>query len=138
MTRLIQNALILFASREEMHRVWGRFDHERPGINPNQVVIGIAAIAAAVVAGIVWHVIKRRASRTYSSDSSTKLFRELCAAHGMTRADRRLLRQLAEARGATNPATLFIEPRYFDVQNLPGELRPFAKELRALNETLFG
>jgi hypothetical protein len=137
MTQLLHHGWVLLASREEMHRVWGRFDHERPGISANQLVIAVAAIGLAVVAGFVWRVIKRRASRTFSSDSSSKLFHELCAAHGIRRTSRRLLKQLADARGVTDPATLFVEPRYFDVQNLPSELRSSAKELQLLGETLF-
>jgi hypothetical protein len=130
--------LILLASREEMHRVWGRFDHERPGISTKQIAIAIAVVALLVVVGIAWRTLKRRMASTFSSDSSVKLFRELCAAHGITRSDRRLLKQLAAASGVADPATLFVEPRFFDLPNLPGEMKASATALRALNETLFG
>jgi hypothetical protein len=138
MTLSSMHSLVLMASREELHRVWGRFDHERPGISTNQLIVIVAIVVFASVAAILWRVLKRRASRTFSSDSPSSLFRELCAAHGIKRTDRRLLRKLAESRGITNPAILFVEPQCFESQQLPSDLQASARELRALNETLFG
>jgi hypothetical protein len=138
MTRLAFNGLILLATREEMHRVWGRFDHERPGFNIHQLILVFSGIVVAVAAVVVWRVLKRRAARTFSSDSTAKLFRELCAAHGINRSGRRLLKQLADASRITNPAVLFVDPRYFQAEKIPRELRTSAKELRLLHETLFG
>jgi hypothetical protein len=138
MMQPIRQTMLLLASREEMHRVWGRFDHERPGISINQILFFVVAFTIAVVAVVIWRILKRRTGRTFTSDSSVKLFRELCAAHGIKRPGRRLLKKLAEARGVTNPATLFIEPAFFDLQTLPRALRASEAELRALDETLFG
>jgi hypothetical protein len=64
-----------------MHRVWGRFDHERPGISSHQLAIALAVVLMAAIATVVWRFRKTRAARTFTSDSSTKLFRELCAAY---------------------------------------------------------
>jgi hypothetical protein len=138
MTSFAYFGLTLLAAREELHRVWGRFDHEQPGINPNHLIFIAAVILMAIVAGVIWRTVKRRAARTFASDSTGKLFRELCAAHGIGRAGRRLLKELAAASGDVDPATLFVEPRYFEAQNLPRALKASAKELRLLDETLFG
>lgn len=138
MTSHVDNRLILLASREELHRVWGRFDRARPGLSTNQLMAIVAVLALASIAFVLWRLLKSRASRTFSSDSSARLFRDLCAAHGIKRSGRRLLRQLAEARGAIDPAVLFVEPQHFDTRNLPPELKESASELRTLNETLFG
>lgn len=135
--QLANSWLVLFASRQEMHRVWGRFDHERPGISSGQWMIVIGVVALALLAGMVWRVAKRRSTRTFSADSSAKLFRELCAAHGLRRASCRLLKRLAEARDVANPAMLFIEPQHFDAKSLPGELKSSSKELRRIGEMLF-
>jgi hypothetical protein len=51
--------------------------------------------------------------------------------------NRRLMKQLATARGLKTPATLFIEPEYFDVTNLPAALQSSAKELRKLRHRVF-
>jgi len=130
--------LVLLASREELHRVWGRFDHQRPGLSTNQLLVIVVVIALASIAAVLWRILKSRASRTFSSDSAVKLFRELCAAHGISRSGRRLLKQLAEARGIADPAILFVEPQSFDAQNLPPDLRSSSNELQRLNEKLFG
>ena len=138
MTPAIHVALNLLATREEMHRVWGRFDNERPGISADQIAIGILTIAIVVAAMIAWQLRKRRSARTFSTDSSAKLFRDLCAAHGINRSSRRLLQQLAEAQKVADPASLFVEPRYFDSRTIPVELRASSNELQRLCETLFG
>ncbi len=137
MTQLTNQWLILLATRQEMHRVWGRFDNERPGTSGSQWMIVIGVVALMVLAGMIWRVATRRSVGTYTSNSSAKLFRELCAMHGLGRASRRLLKRLAEARGLTNPAMLFVEPQYFDARSLPAELKSFAKELRRIGEMLF-
>ena len=137
MTQLANQWFILFASRQEMHRVWGRFDNERPGTNTSQWMIFVGVVAFALLAGMVWRIAKRRSTTMFSSDSSAKLFRELCAAHGFSRASRRLLKRLAEARGVANPAMLFVEPQHFDAKSLPAELKSSAKELRRVHKTLF-
>ena len=137
MTQLTNQWFTLLASRQDMHRVWGRFDNDRPGTSTSQWMIVIGVVAMALLAGMVWRVAKRRSIKNFSSDSSAKLFRELCAAHGFSRASRRLLKRLAEARGVANPAMLFVEPQHFDAKSLPAELKSSAKELRRVHETLF-
>jgi hypothetical protein len=131
------STLMLLASREEMHRVWGRFDNERPGVSATQILIALTAILLLIVIALVWRAIKRRAERMFAEDSPAKLFRQLCAVHGLNHVHRRLLRQLAETRGVALPAALFVEPGYFDTQKLPPELQPFANELRLLQKRLF-
>ncbi|MCI0333328.1 MAG: hypothetical protein L0228_08915 [Planctomycetes bacterium] len=138
MTQISLTSLILLATREEMHRVWGRFDHERPGITANQWLIVVGVIACLLLTTLIYRVASRRSSRTFSSDSPAKLFRELCAAHGLNLYSRRLLKRLAQARGLTSPALLFVEPQHFDTHNFPAELKSSATELRQLRERLFG
>ena len=128
----------LFAARMEDHRVWGRFDHEKPGFSASQLLWLLGIVALLVVVAAIKQIIKRRAARTFTSDSSSKLFRELCAAHGLRRAARKLLRRLADARGLKNAAALFVEPQHFDAGTLPIELRSNAAELERLSRRLFG
>jgi len=127
----------LLAFSQEMHRVWGRFDHQKPGITPSQWLMVLGLLAAVVVGVIIWRIVAQRAKRTYSSNNPTKLFNELCKAHGIDRAGRRLLKRLADARGESSAAQLFLDPQAFELQTMPGELRPAAKELKLLRERLF-
>jgi hypothetical protein len=139
MTHFALPWFVLLASRaEETHRVWGRFDNDRSGVSNGNVLIIIGVIALLLlIVGVVRSVAARRSTKTYSSDNPAKLFRELCASHGLKSANRRLLKRLAEACGVTNSAMLFLEPQHFETQSLPPDLKSSATELRQLRETLF-
>jgi len=128
---------VVLASQEEMHRVWGRFDHGPPASASHHWMIIVGISAVFVLAVLVWRASKKRSTRVYTSDSSAKLFSELCAAHGLPRANRKLLKRLADARGVTNPAMLFLEPHQFGTNGLPAELKASAPELGRIHGQLF-
>lgn len=128
----------LLAFSEKMHRVWGRFDHQKPGISSTQWLIALGVLAAAVAGLVIWRIVAQRSRRTYSSSNPAKLFNELCKAHGIDRAGRRLLKRLADVRGKSCAAQLFLDPQAFEPQTMPGELRPAANELKLLRARLFG
>ena len=46
-------------------------------------------------------------------DSPRALFKELCAAHSLDRADRELLYEIAQWHQLADPVQLFVEPRLF-------------------------
>ena len=137
MTNCVLQWLILLAARQDMHRVWGRFDHGRPGFDASYLIIAVALVALVIVAAWSWRRDASRSTKGFSSNSASRLFRELCAAHGLKLASRRLLKRLAESRRLTNPATLFVEPQHFDTKNLPAELKSSANELRQIRNQLF-
>jgi hypothetical protein len=60
---------------------------------------------------------KRRESLMLNSPRA--LFRELCTAHGLDRADRDLLYEIAQWHEISDPVQLFIEPQRFQ----PKEMR---------------
>jgi hypothetical protein len=123
---------------QDLPRVWGRFDHQRPADGTNQmlVVVGMAAMVALVM--LIWLRASRREKRPFSTNSSARLFRELCRAHGLSYANRRLLKRLAAARGLAGPAFVFVEPKHFDTANLPDGLQNSADDVRRLRAQLFG
>jgi hypothetical protein len=127
---------MLLAS-EEMHRVWGHFGDAREGANTNHLftIMGCTALALLICMG--WRLFKEREARTFSSNSPARLFRELCTAHKLQRSSRRLLKRLAEARGLTSPAMLFVEPEHFDEATLPASLSASVRDLRQLSAQLF-
>jgi hypothetical protein len=47
-------------------------------------------------------------------DSPRALFKELCAAHSLDRADRELLYEIAQWHQLADPVQLFVEPRLFE------------------------
>ena len=63
---------------------------------------------------------KRRESRVV--DSPRALFKELCAAHSLDRADRELLYEIAQWHQLTDPVQLFVEPRLFQPRAMHQDL----------------
>ena len=100
----------------------------------------IPYVVGAVLIGVgsaVYSHYNRRNDMTEWCDDPHKLFRELCLAHHLDRASRRLLLQLAGALGLAQPAQVFLTPTAFEAGRVPAVLRGRAEELRALKERLF-
>ena len=116
--------------------VWGRFDNHRPAIGTSELFV-VAFVVVLLAGSLAWQMFKRRYQREFLYDSAAKLFGELCHAHRLDRASRRLLKKLAAARGLMNPTELFVEPNYFDAATLPAALKPSAPSLRQLHHKLF-
>jgi hypothetical protein len=130
--------VVLVAVDEDAFRVWGRFDHGKSSFGTGHLLAIVGITAFLLLAAMVWRILARRSARTFTSDNSTRLFRELCAAHGLKRSARRLLQHLATARGLSNTSLLFAEPQHFESKNLPPQLKCSAAELRHLRDKLFG
>jgi hypothetical protein len=133
----ITNWFCLLAARPDSARVWGRFDHQRPtfGSTGWMIVAGLVALLAAVALLSNW--LSKRRQRDFWYDSSSRLFRDLCRAHRLNLANRRLMQKLASARGVDNAAALFVEPNYFDFKSLPETLKSSDGELLHLRHELF-
>jgi hypothetical protein len=113
--------------------LWGRFDHQRPEYDAGYVLMVLIAAAVVAAAGLVL----LRLLGSFRTESKRALFRELCRAHRLRTSRRRLLRRLAAARGLTHAANLFVEPRYFNTNNLPPSLQQAKGELQRLHDLLF-
>lgn len=100
-------------------------------------VLILAAVTLLVIVTIVWQTISRRRRRDFDYDSPPRLFEELCRTHKLNWSKRRLLKHLASARGLKSPATLFVEPEFFDTTNAPPAVKASAAELRQLRHKLF-
>ena len=103
---------------------------------PYELLI-LVAVTLLVIVTIVWQIISRRRRRDFDYDRPPRLFADLCRAHKLNWSNRRLLKHLAAARGLKCPSTLFVEPEYFDMTNVPVALKPSAGELRQLRHKLF-
>jgi hypothetical protein len=96
--------------------------------------VGAAAIAVGMA---LWSYWKRRNDMTEHCDDPHKLFRELCLAHGLDAASRRLLLQLADGLNLAQPARVFVMPGAFDKTRVPQALRGRIDELKQLRAKLF-
>jgi hypothetical protein len=127
----------LIVAGEEYRAVWGRFDHEQPGFTTTHLWTLLSLAALLIATLVVAYRSSRRNKLEFTSDSSRRLFRELCRAHRLTWANRRLLRHLAEARQVAQPAGLFVDASYFDTMNLPKRLQRSSREIERLRDQLF-
>ncbi len=100
-------------------------------------VLILATVTLLVIITVIWQTISRRRRRDFDYDSPPRLFSDLCRAHRLNWSNRRLLKQLAVARGLKSPAALFVEPEYFDMTNVPSALKGSVAELRSLRRQLF-
>jgi hypothetical protein len=135
-TQIFNSGGALFAAKEWTGDL-GEFKlKDLPDIGVYELLI-ISSLTLLVVIAIVWRTASQRRRRDFEYNSPPRLFSELCRAHKLTWSNRRLLKQLAAARDLKCAATLFVEPDYFDLTNLPSELKPAAHELRQLRHKLF-
>ena len=93
-------------------------------------------IGMALVCWMLSRLFDRQPSqRTYFSRRS--LFRELCRAHQLDRADCGLLRLLARRNRLTHPATVFLRPELFQPGAIASWLRGKEYRLALLQAKLF-
>src|SRR5262245_27773720 len=105
--------------------------------NTEEVWLIFSVTGVLVVSVLLWQLFTSWVNGRLPSNSPRGLFRELCRAHRIDRAGRRLLKRLAVARGITPPVLLFVHPECFSVADLPDDLNDHAMEIVRLDEILF-
>lgn len=133
----VANLCRLIAASPEQLRAWGQFYDQQAKIAHSQWMFLISAAAILLLAAVVSFWIDKRRQHEFSHDSSTRLFQDLCHAHQLDFAHRRLLKKLALARCVESAADLFVEPGYFNPVGLPPALESSAHELQQLRHALF-
>lgn len=101
----------------------------------HMLVLVLIAVALAVVYWLAGRT--GRPGREQRYDHPRALFRALCRAHGLDRASRRLLDQLARQQRLSDPARLFLEPERFEAVNLGASLKPRRHQFVALRDHIF-
>lgn len=107
------------------------------GVTARDLLI-FAAIGAAVGLLVLVLTLTGRTLGWWNRHSAAVLFRELCNAHQLNRADRGLLRKLVRGRKLRDPALLFVLPEHFDECTLPPELRSRSEQFARLRDQIFG
>jgi hypothetical protein len=132
MTQLLPQWFWLLAARSN-GQVWGRFDHKRPAYDSGQLLMILTFAAIVVTMGLL--LVRMRSK--FQTDSKRALFSDLCRAHGLNAFSRRLLKRLAAGCGLTDAATLFVEPRHFESNDLPRALQAVKGELQCLRDRIY-
>ncbi len=113
-----------------LHRSRGRMDF----MEMLPYLIGLVVIGAGIAAVVAY--IKHNDFSKPCNDPS-RLFRELCKAHGLDRGNRKLLQQLAAQTGLAEAADVFLTPAVFDAGQLPEQLRAEGERVQELRGQLF-
>jgi len=87
---------------------------------------------------IAWGLWRWSRWQSSGGHGPAELFHRLCAAHGLHRSQRRLLRRLAASQGLDEPAHLFIEPDRLHAARVAPELRRYEAALAELRLKLYG
>jgi hypothetical protein len=133
------DSLLLLALRSGWrHYGYRKYTGEYFEANSGEAWTVLGLTALLVVGILLWRLVASRSGDRIPSNSPRRLFRELCRAHGLDMARRRLLKRLAAARGELSPAVLFVQPECFDVDSLPHDWRDAASDIAELGERLFG
>jgi len=126
--------LLAQVSREEFGRAFRGATSQLSWFDVVPYVIAFTLMCAGMWA---YSYYKRRNDMTERCDDPHKLFREMCQAHQLDRASRRLLLQLAAALNLAQPAQVFLTPAAFESVRVPATLRGRIDELKRLREQLF-
>ena len=137
MSTIFNRPLGLLAEQATWQRLGDHFRRNSTG-SYDYNLLGVLALLAGIGIGLfLLHRFARRRENAKSYDSPPELFRELCRAHRLDRADRRLLKRLAAAWGLASPAYLFIEPDYFETAGLSAEWEEDSRRVAGLRARLF-
>jgi hypothetical protein len=128
---------ILFAEGNRPQQVMQAFRAvgNEDALNRQWLILLIAM--ACLLAFVLLAIVGQRFWRQWTISSPRGLFFELCRAHRLKWPQRRLLWRLAQSQMPADPAGLFLAPERFEVNRLTVEMRPSAKELRAMRDKLF-
>lgn len=100
------------------------------------LLLGVVLLIVVVALVLLARVLAKQ-DRRAKYNSPPALFRSLCQAHELGRAERGLLKQMAHERKLAHPAQVFLEPSWFESANLSPGLRGRAPQLAAVAQRIF-
>ncbi len=127
---------MLFAQSDRWRDMGRDFRADHSKLDPGLIFVSLVVLVAVI--GFLWwlnRMMNRQEGRRQYNNPK-QLFRSLCRAHNLTRAQQRLLLNVARIQGMTQPASLFLEPDRFD-EAAKGGLSAAAEQLAELKKHLF-
>ena len=134
MNELLSSGIVLARMSwfENLSRQWGGGNGRFGATHIVLLTLAVAALAAIAIGA---RRLRSNGERQYNNPRA--LFRALCRAHGLDRASRRLLDQLARQQRLADPARLFLEPERFEPANLGASLKSQQARFTSLRDRLF-
>ncbi len=128
----------LWAESEVFRGMGSAFRGRRAVLTRSDALVWVGIVLAVVVAFVVLSRLMMRQERRRRYHSPRALFKQLCKAHNIQRAERSLLLKLAQFRQVELPTQLFFESQHFDPQTLDNRFHDDLPRLAELRTTLFG
>lgn len=128
----------LLAQIDKWREMGREFQTDRPKLGLGTVIASIAVLAVVIV--FLWllaRLMNRQEGRRLFNNPK-QLFRSLCRAHHLNRADRRLLARIGRLRRLPQPASLFLEPEHLDRAWENPACRGEQAAIKRLRARLFG
>jgi len=122
----------LLAQMDRFKEMGRNFRGEDAAVSTSDLWALAAAVTLIVATVLVLYLSLGRRDRQRKRNSPHGLFLELCKAHELTRAERKLLEGVAAGLRLTDPGQLFVRPELLD--GLPDE--PGSMEQRAVAHSL--
>ena len=129
--------LCLIAQRANWERMGDRFSGKHAELNVSDILTLLGLVACLALILLMLHRFSGGSGGRLGGNSRARLFGELCRAHGLGFAARRLLKRLAASRGLESPAMVFVAPGCFNTVDLATELKPSLNEVERLRARLF-
>ncbi|MDX1945613.1 MAG: hypothetical protein SFU86_09395 [Pirellulaceae bacterium] len=114
-------------------------DHFRAGgSNFSAASLATVAFVAAVIALAIWIASRRlETGERRKTNSAGRLMHELCQAHRLTHAQRRLLGRVARQAKLVEPALVFVDRTSIDAAIAKADVPRAKRELELLRKILF-
>ncbi len=129
--------LFLLADRARWQRLGDNFRQGRSGVDFFDVLYATAIVIGFIAGMLVLARMASRGDKPRRNFQPRGLFRELCAAHALTRAECGLLARIAKSQNLEHPGRLFVEPARLADSRLPAALKESREELASLRTRLF-
>ena len=128
---------LLFGQIDKWEQMGRDFRHDHTKLDPSLIVVSIVTLLVVIV--FLWalsRLLNRQEGRRLFN-SPKQLFRSLCRAHELSRAQCRLLLQIARSQNVSQPASLFLEPERLDTAARQPQFKSQQEAFRHLRARLF-
>ncbi len=128
---------MLFAQIDKWREMGREFQTDHSKLGPSLIV---ASVMVLLIVGLFLYSLYRLMNRQEGRrlfNNPKQLFRSLCRAHQLARADRKLLLHISRVRHVAQPASLFLDPEQLDAAIGEGDFAGQENQIESLRTRLF-
>lgn len=128
---------MLFAQIDKWREMGREFQADHSKLGPSLIAASVMVLLiVALFLYALYRLMNRQEGRRLFN-SPKQLFRSLCRAHQLSRAEQKLLMQLSRVEAIAQPASLFLDPDQFDAAMADPAFVGHEKRIERLRTRLF-